>query len=341
MRAEFLDTRAPAWSGFLAAVPHDFYHLPGYVDLCARLEGGRAAAFLVQDGGASMLAPLVLRPIPGGGGQDASAPYGYPAPLLRGAPVPEQVEGFLGAFAEAGAGQGIVSAFFRLHPLLPLPAEPFRRRGRLVDHGETVFLDLDLPREELDRQTRANHRADARKLQGQGYQVVLDAWDRLEDFAGIYAATMVAHAAGSGYRFDLDYFRALRECLGTRLHLCMVLDPLGRAAAGGLFTRVGGLMQFHLAGTAEAFRRAGPSKLMLIRMRDLAKAWGVRWLHLGGGVGCAEDSLAFFKQGFSPLRARFSTFRMVLQPAIYADLAALAQGRPSPDPDFFPAYRRP
>ena len=339
MRAEFLDARDPAWAGFLAGVPHDFYHLPEYVELCAGRDGGRATAFLVQDRGAAMLAPLVLRPIPGGGGQDASAPYGYPAPLLRGAPAPDQVEAFLGAFAEAGAGQGIVSAFFRLHPLLPLPAEPLRRRGRLVDHGETVFLDLDLPLEELDKQTRANHRADARKLMDQGFEVVLDAWDRLEDFAGIYAAAMLQHAAGAAYRFDLDYFRALRRCLGPRLHLCMVLDPQGRAAAGGLFTQVGGLMQFHLAGTAEAFRRAAPSKLMLIRMRDLAKAQGVRWLHLGGGVGCAEDSLAFFKQGFSRLRARFSTFRMVLRPAAYADLALHAQA--GPDPDFFPAYRKP
>ena len=121
-----------------------------------------------------------------------------------------------------------------------------------------------------------------------------------------------------------------------------MLDPDGRAAAGGLFTRVDGLMQFHLAGTAEAFRRAGPTKLMLIRMRDLAKGWGVRRLHLGGGVGCAEDSLAFFKQGFSRLRARFSTFRMVLRPAAYAELAGRTRPGAGPeDPEFFPAYRRP
>jgi hypothetical protein len=117
----------------------------------------------------------------------------------------------------------------------------------------------------------------------------------------------------------------------------MVLGPGGEAAAGGLFTLVDGLMQFHLAGTAAAWHHAAPSKLMLLSMRDQAGAWGARILHLGGGVGCAQDSLAFFKQGFSRLRATFSTLRRVLLPGAYRELTgALPQGQP-----FFPAYRLP
>jgi lipid II:glycine glycyltransferase (peptidoglycan interpeptide bridge formation enzyme) len=117
----------------------------------------------------------------------------------------------------------------------------------------------------------------------------------------------------------------------------MVVGPGNEAAAGGLFTAVDGLMQFHLAGTAAPFRRVAPAKLMILHMRDLARRWGIRRLHLGGGVGCAEDSLAFFKQGFSKLRSRFRTFRMVLLPGVYRDLAG-----PSTPPfdGFFPAYRR-
>lgn len=336
MRADVLVPSDPAWAAFLATCRHDFYHLPGYVDLCARREGGEAVAVRLQDGAAAMLAPLVVRPVPGGGWRDAGAPYGYPAPLLAGSPGPGQVEAFLRGFARAGAELGLVSAFFRLHPLLELPAEPFARTGTLVDHGETVYLDLDLPTEELDRQTRANHRADARKLQAHGYRVVLDDWDRLPAFQAIYDETMGLHQASDAYRFDAAYFRDLRACLGERLHLSVVLAPDGEPAAGGLFTRVDGLMQFHLAGTAQAHRRAGPAKLMLLHMRDTAKAWGVRRLHLGGGVGCREDSLAFFKQGFSRLRGRFSTFRMVLLPEVYRTLAGDAAAG-----DFFPAYRHP
>ena len=337
MRAEFITPGHAEWTDFLKETPHDFYHLPGYVELCARRDGGVAGAFLAEDGGRAMLAPLVLRPVPGADCMDASAPYGYPAPLLRGDPTGAQVEGFLDAFRETGAERGLVSAFFRFHPLLPLPPDPFARSGTLVEHGETVFLDLDLPVEELERQTRTNHRADARKLLTGGFRVVVDDWSRLGDFVAIYAETMRLREAADTYLFDEAYFSELRQCLGERLHLCMVLGPEGEPAAGGLFTHVGDLMQFHLAGTAADFRRAGPAKLMLLHMRDQARAWGVRRLHLGGGVGCAQDSLAFFKQGFSRLRGRFSTFRMILQPRVYHDLA----GGPSSPGDFFPAYRRP
>ena len=338
MRTEFLAPGAPAWTDFLDQVPHDFYHLPGYVELCARREGGQAAAFLARDGACGMLAPLVLRPVPGGGTwQDASAPYGYPAPLFQGEPDPAAMAALLRAFALAGAEQGLVSAFFRLHPLLPLPVAPFAQAGTLVEHGETIYLDLDLSPEELDRQTRANHRADAHRLWKRGFRADLDDWSRLDAFVAIYLETMVHCGAQDAYRFDGQYFRDLRACLGEQLHLCMVLGPAGESVAGGLFTRVDGLMQFHLAGTAEAWRRDGPAKLMLLHMRDQARAWGVRRLHLGGGVGCAEDSLAFFKQGFSRLRATFRTFRMVLLPQVYRDLA----GGAVPTDAFFPAYRRP
>jgi hypothetical protein len=335
MRTEFLAPSDPAWTAFLEGVPHDFYHLPGYVRLCAEREGGEAVAFLARGEGAALLLPLVLRDVPGSPWRDAVSPYGYPAPLLRGA---EAAAGpLLERFAREGAEAGLVSAFLRLHPLLPFPGEALAGRGTLVVHGRTVFLDLTLPQEELDRQTRTNHRADARKLAGQGCRVAVDRWEQFPAFQELYRETMEAHDAGQAYRFDDAYFQGLRACLGDRLHLCMVLGPEGEPAAGGLFTLVDGLMQFHLAGTAPVWRRAGPGKLMLLHMRDLARDWGARILHLGGGVGCAEDSLAFFKQGFSRLRATFCTLRMVLLPAAYRELAGPAPA----DLSFFPAYRMP
>ena len=154
---------------------------------------------------------------------------------------------------------------------------------------------------------------------------------------------MQFRSADRFYRFGRGYFEDLRGCLGPRLHLSLVLAPGGEAAAAGLFTEVDGLMQFHLSGTGAAHRRAGPAKLMLIHMRDWARARGVRTLHLGGGVGCREDSLAFFKQGFSKLRGRYRTFRMVLRPELYRELVQLRDLDAEPDPGsaFFPAYRRP
>ena len=342
MRAEIVTASDPRWTAFLEEAAHDFYHLPGYVALCARQEGGEPAAFWAEDGAYAMLAPFVLRPLPdsldpGSDLRDAAAPYGYPGPLLKGHPPESVVTAFLKAFFEVGSAAGIVSAFFRFHPLIEIPEQPFRAFGTLLEHGETVYVDLTLPPEELSRQTRVNHRADARRLLAEGFTVAVDEWERLPDFIRIYFETMRMHHAQDFYLFDPEYFEALRACMGEQLHLCAVLAPGGEVAAAGLFTCMEGLMEFHLSGTAAAFRRAGPAKLMLIHMRDWAKANGARRMHLGGGVGCAADSLAFFKQGFSRLRGRFSTFRMVLLPRVYEDLAGAGQASDA----YFPAYRRP
>jgi hypothetical protein len=350
MEAEIIGTGDARWRDFLDKAAHDFYHLPGYLDLCAGQEGGEAAAFLVEEGDAAMLAPMVLRPLPGDleAGphfRDAVAPYGYPSPLLKG-PVDEGVlSRLLQALQETGARSGIVSAFFRLHPLLRVPEGPFHRWGTFLNHGETVYLDLERSTEELDLQARTNHRADARRLKGQGYLCQVDAWEQLDDFIAVYEETMHFRGADGFYFFDRSYYRNLRACLGDRLHLCTVLAPSGRLASGGLFTCVGGIVQFHLSGTADAFRKAGPAKLMLIHMRDWAKLRGERLLHLGGGVGCRPDSLFFFKGGFSRLRAPFSTFRMVLDSEAYQGLVRRRNTRglaaPQDAAGFFPAYRAP
>jgi GNAT superfamily N-acetyltransferase len=349
MQAEFITPADARWQGFLRGCAHDFYHLPVYVELCARHEGGAAAAFWAAEGDSAMLVPMVLRPLPadldpGRRWRDSVAPYGYPSPLLRGEASQAPVAGFLEAFRAVGAAEGVVSAFLRLHPLLPLPEAPFRSQGSLVEQGETVYLDLSQPAEELGRQTRVNHLADVRRLEREGFTVTVDDWTRLDEFVGIYQETMRYRSADAFYRFGRDYFEELRLCLGDHLHLGLVQAPDGGAAAAGLFTQVDGMVQFHLSGTGEAYRRAGPAKMMLIHMRDWAKQRGARFMHLGGGVGCRQDSLAFFKQGFSKLRSRFRTFRMVLEPDVYQSLVRRRGLSPEAAADldaFFPAYRCP
>jgi hypothetical protein len=117
VESRLLDVDDPAWSAFLAAARHDFYHLPAYVGLSARHEGGRPAAIHIADGDRQLLQPVIIRPIPGGG-HDATSPYGYPGPLVRG----DDDGSFLSAALAEGVAllrqRGIVSLFVRLHPLL-------------------------------------------------------------------------------------------------------------------------------------------------------------------------------------------------------------------------------
>ena len=69
-------------------------------------------------------------------------------------------------------------------------------------------------------------------------------------------------------------------------------------------------MQYHLSGMSEAFARERPTKLMLDHVRQWARARGNRWLHLGGGVGSAQDNLFKFKAGFSKLRRTIDRYHV-------------------------------
>ena len=179
----------------LRAARHDFYHLPAYVALCAAQEGGQPRALHVTDDERTMLLPLVIRRIPGGG-FDATSPYGYPGPIGSGTDDPAFLRVALVAGLQVLREAGLVSAFVRLHPLLnPLPPEGV---GTLVRHGETVSIDLTLPTDELWAQTRLNHRRDITRAVRLGYVARMDEeWRHLESFKRLYRATMARRSAAA------------------------------------------------------------------------------------------------------------------------------------------------
>jgi hypothetical protein len=344
---ELIGTASPAWAEMLGQSDHDFYHLPCYQQLSGTPED-EPLAFLAKAGEHSLLLPFHRRPIPADlyDGQplfDASSPYGYPGPIwTRGAPM-EFIGEALGLFGTVLRAENIVSAFIRLHTLLN-PPELFAGQGTLVDHGPSVFIDLTLSEEELWAQTRRGHKRDLVVLEQRGCAVTMDDWSRFDDFLTCYYDSMRRLGASPFYFFPREYFDRLRECLGDRIHLCLVhLD--GEIACAGLVTEMDGLCQYHLSATADAHFQDHPSKLMLHRLRFWLKARGNRIYHIGGGVGALRDTLHLFKIGFSPLTADFHTWRIVPDEALYAALTArwsALTGRDPVDPEiFFPQYRAP
>jgi ribosomal protein S18 acetylase RimI-like enzyme len=333
-----LDVDAPEWEAALASAPHDFYHLPAYVAICAVQERARPGALYVAAEGREMVLPLLIRDIPGGG-LDATSPYGYPGPIGVGTDHPMFLRVALAAGLNVLREAGIVSAFVRLHPLLnPVPPEGV---GTLVHHGLTVSVDLTLPTEELWAQMRLNHRRDITRTAKLGYVARMDGdWTRLESFKDVYRATMARRSATQYYFFDDAYFDSLRDALGDRLRL-FVVEKDGLVAAAGLFVETNGIVQYHLSGTSDRFRAVQPTKMMMHFVAIWAKARGNRVLHLGGGLAGDSDSLFQFKSRFSPLRHPFSTLRMVVDEQQYSRLVAARglQLEPAARTGYFPLYR--
>jgi CelD/BcsL family acetyltransferase involved in cellulose biosynthesis len=338
MEAELLPPGAPAWDAFLSAAEHDFYHLPAYVAMSAKADGGEPGALHVSEGPRRWLLPVVLRGI-AEGARDATSPYGYPGPLVVAGDVAFARDA-LAAATELLAREGVVALFVRGHPVLG-PGPP-AGIGTLVEHGPTLSIDLTLSGEELWRRTTSGHRSEINKAARAGHRAFMDdGFEHLGAFAALYRATMQRVQATGYYFFSDEYFADLRSALGERLRLCVV-EIGGEIAAGGLFVETGGLVQYHLSGTDARFLRERPTKLMLHFVRERARERGFKRLHLGGGVGSAEDTLFKFKAGFATDRHVFWTLRVVTDEEAYG---ALVRARhPTADPSdccgFFPLYRK-
>ena len=349
MKAKFISPQDQEWGNFLKQSEHDFYHLPEYVEFVAQFEEGIPLAFFVEDKEPILLAPLLIRELPenldvSDDWYDATSPYGYGAPILWPGGSANTLRSCLHLFREVANERGIVTAFFRLNPLLDLPLDALSEYGDLFHHGQTVPIDLSASDEEIQSQIRSNHKRNIRKLNREGFQADMDRWEYFDDFIEIYEATMHRLSASEFYLFPVRYFYGLRTALGTSLHLCTVLSPEGEVAAAGLFTSVCGIVQYHLGGTNSKYLSFAPAKLMFDHVCRWAKEEGNRVFHLGGGVGGQDDSLFQFKAGFSKLRNDFFTYRMIVDEEKYRllnDQWERQCGEQRSDLEFFPPYRIP
>lgn len=355
MEVSLLSPEDPTWQQEVEAVAHDFYHLPGYCALEAERLGGRATLVRYAGKHGRVLVPLVVRPVSVAGkvvpdAFDATSPYGYPCPLYVGEAAQRVGAEFLRGFREVLQAEGVCSVFLRLHPLLQVPPEieeHMADQGTVHEHGETVYMDLTRSEEEQFSEVRSRWRTLLRKYRRTGPTARMD--DDLvhyERFIDLYYQTMDQAGARREYYFSRPYFLRLRQVLGERLRLCVV-DEGGGPSSAILLTICAGIAQYHLAANSLTDGcRDGP-KIAIDGVRQWASANDCRVLHLGGGLGgSTDDSLFYFKSGFSKRRATFKTWRFIVDPQRYSELVTRWEGMAASAVDdastgFFPAYRRP
>jgi len=283
MNVDFLDPTDPGWATALEDLPHDVYHLPGFSQAFAATESGRHVLVVAREGSQIALIPLLFKPSVMPDHFEATTPYGYPAPLVRGDATFAAVAAR--SMVDGLRQQGVVSMFARMHPLLDSGRELTRNVGTVVEHGPTVWIDLSRTEAELWSDTRSGHRNPINRSVRAGHQVFFDAeWRHLGDFVRLYEQTMRRVGTSSYYLFPSSHYDELRRRLGDHLHLACV--RIGESiAAAALFFETDGLVQYHLSGTDYASLRHSPMKLLLHHVRQVMRGRGNRRMHLGGGVG--------------------------------------------------------
>ncbi len=355
MRADLIAVGDPRWVRTLSGIRHDFYHLPAFVEFATRWhEPGMPMAFVASDGNSVFFVPLIVRPIPSaiaGEGEwfDATGPRGYPGPiagLVQGRADEAFVARAIDGLVETLREHRIVTAFVRCHPLLSPPLDTLRRIGVVVEHGESISIDLTDTAEKTWRSIRENHRRSITRAQRDGYAMRIDeSWVRLDEFLSIYAASMDRVGAAAHWRLPRDYVTELRIAINPGLHLCVV-EKDGELAAAALLTEVDGIVEYHLAGTALDHVAASPTKLLIEGASRWARERGNRVFHLAGSLR-QDDPLIHFKRGFSPLRHSVNSWRIVADELVHERLIdrwGRLRRRSGPgiaaDTAFFPEYRR-
>lgn len=300
--------------GGAAAVEEQFFRSPQF--LAAE---GATHTIVVERGRDRAAIPVLVREIPGSNGaRDAISPYSYPGAAVRGEPIP--------AAEVDWSGTGLVSAFVRDRlggP--PAFAEPTERSVVLVS-------DPALP-----RKSRMSDRQQIRKNAAAGLEVTHMAGPEagegeLADFHRVYTETMKGVGAAERYMYRRAYFDRLFSSPLAELFVARTHE--GEMAAAAIVVASDGFLHYYLSGTADAHRRAAPSKNLIAAVIDRAEERGMA-MNLGGGMR-PGDGLEEFKRGFANRELPFRTHEIVCDRAGYHRLAGERA-----DTGFFPLYRAP
>ncbi len=350
------------WAEYLHPTCHDFYYSEAYHDFMQEQGYGEAWLAVVGSREKSLIWPFLLRSVnpasapPQKVMRDVTSVYGYTGPLASGcAPGDPFLSDAWNALLTHWRASGVVSLFCRFHPLLQNHRWVADSVGETVSavpplqltlEGHTVSLDLTRTDEEAWAEYRVTHRRHMNRARQCGLICEVDyEFAHLPDFVRLYHSTMQRNRAAAKYFYSADSFDLLRRKLAPAISLHVVRAG-DRLAAAALVSEYQGIVQYLFAGVEDQFVDVSPLKLLLEAIRKWSHSRGNRVLHLGGGRGGREDSLFYFKSGFSRRRHPFYTGRCTLDPELYASLSeehrseARMLGK-TLDPDFFPAYRAP
>lgn len=350
-----LDYDDPLWKWVTQKLRHDVYHLPEYCRLEADRKRTSCHAFLIADDDKIFFVPYLLRscsdifPDTESTTFDIVSPYGYPGILLseKAEASVEFINSSINEIREEMIKKNIISAFFRLHPILNHQFNVAGKFFNIIKQGESVSIDLSLSEEKLWSTTRKGHQSSINKCKRLGVTInFYPLKNHVTEFLDVYGETMDRVKADDSYRFDEVYVNGLAS-LGNHV-LLGVASINNQLASVCIFFECCGIVQAHLCGTKSKFLSYSPLMLILDHARHWYKQRGNEYLHLGAGYkGKTEDPIYKFKAGFSKQRFDFSALCIIGDENRYRNLVETraqtldVQGVDLLNTGFFPSYRSP
>jgi len=247
--------------------------------------------------------------------QDAQSPYGYGGPLattqdlsfLRSADM---------AFKKWALKNNLVAEFIRFHPIL----ENWKYYiGQNELDRSTTWIDCN--QQDILMGYEVRQRTAIRKAIKSGVQIKwLTKNELLALFPDFYLTAMKNINASAFYFFPESYFLAILSLPFISGAAAFLGDEV---IAMSLFFE-DGVGEYHLSGKSLKGAQASASNLLIHEAALRMQANGIEKFYLGGGSTTQpDDSLLFFKTGFSKNRSDFRIAKRVLIPAAYEELKRL------------------
>jgi hypothetical protein len=287
---------------------------PYYVNADAlRDQSSKPVFFIYNEGTETYYHAFHVSPIQESGYFDIQSPYGYGGPI---ATIDD--EKFLTrAWAEFNAWcdeNKVIAQFIRFHPLL----ENWRFfPGEVFDDRSTVWVDLN--KNDLLMSYSSRVRTAIRKAYKNDLRI---AWEKDEEtvqiFVKLYCEAMRGLQAEQFYFFPESYYQHISAWDHTFLGTCRYN---GEIVAVAIFLVVANEMEYHLSASNHIGNQFGATNLLIHEATLLGKDLGCQFLHLGGGSdNSPQNSLLFFKSGFSGHRASFKIGKYIHLPQVYRQM---------------------
>ncbi|WP_316811954.1 GNAT family N-acetyltransferase [Pedobacter heparinus] len=330
-------TDAQRWAWYMKqSAAYDIYHTLHYHKLDNR---GEPILFVYEEEGMFIALPLLKRGIDGADFCDLTSSYGYAGPVSN-RKFDQLSDSFMNNFKCSFAGfmrhNRAVSVFCRLNPFLHQSCL-MEKMGGLRSNGRTVYIDLT---QSLEAQ-RAGYvkrlQRQIRQLRKREYQIKdADSQEEIQLFTQMYQQNMRRLQAGNSYFYNEAYFSSLLTNSEFNCKLILVYEG-EEMICGAVVVWMGGVIRNHLSATSESHVQFSPSKLLTDEISIIGRTLGMKFFHLGGGVGGKEDTLFDFKRSFSDLLMADQIWCYIGDEPGYNQL--VAQKNIEEDKGYFPLYR--
>ena len=230
---------------------------------------------------------------------DIQSAYGYGGPISN-CDAPEFLAAADVAFSQWAFNHSIVVEFLRFHPLVP---HANWYMGEILENRETVHMDLE---RDFFAQYRSRRKTYIRRFMRSGLEVARVESNAIATiFPEIYWRNMEHVGAEQAYYFPREYFSALAmfdkaECWAVKSGDQYI------ASAVILVSEDARVVEYHLGAREPSSEHDKAMMGLLHCVAEHYQSRDFQYFYLGGGRSAApNDSLFFFKAGFSPLRGVF------------------------------------